>query len=60
MWEVLTGRRDGRVSISGEALANLPAPFFNINQLRKSFESKKLTVHDLVVLSGTFFNVNLC
>ncbi|KAG2406633.1 Peroxidase 24 [Vigna angularis] len=54
MWEVLTGRRDGRVSISGEALANLPAPFFNITQLRQSFESKKLTVHDLVVLSGTF------
>ncbi|XP_014495599.1 peroxidase 3-like [Vigna radiata var. radiata] len=52
MWEVLTGRRDGRVSISGEALANLPAPFFNITQLRQSFESKKLTVHDLVVLSG--------
>ncbi|CAJ1880290.1 unnamed protein product [Sphenostylis stenocarpa] len=52
MWEVLTGRRDGRVSISGEALANLPAPFFNITQLRQSFTSKKLTVHDLVVLSG--------
>ncbi|XP_027920922.1 uncharacterized protein LOC114178961 [Vigna unguiculata] len=52
MWEVLTGRRDGKVSISGEALANLPAPFFNITQLRQSFESKKLTVHDLVVLSG--------
>ncbi|KAL9332206.1 hypothetical protein ACSQ67_001816 [Phaseolus vulgaris] len=61
MWEVLTGRRDGRVSISGEALANLPAPFFNINQLRKSFESKKLTVHDLVVLSGAHtFGVGHC
>jgi len=53
-WEVLTGRRDGTVSISGEALANLPAPFFNFTQLKESFASKGLTVHDLVVLSGTF------
>ncbi|KAG4928551.1 hypothetical protein JHK85_055037 [Glycine max] len=52
MWEVLTGRRDGRVSISGETLANLPAPFFNFTQLKQSFASKGLTVHDLVVLSG--------
>ncbi|KAK7396828.1 hypothetical protein VNO78_17988 [Psophocarpus tetragonolobus] len=52
VWEVLTGRRDGTVSISGEALANLPAPFFNFTQLKQSFASKKLTVHDLVVLSG--------
>ncbi|KAG5044018.1 hypothetical protein AAZX31_03G188000 [Glycine max] len=51
-WEVLTGRRDGTVSISGEALANLPAPFFNFTQLKESFASKGLTVHDLVVLSG--------
>ncbi|KAK7378920.1 hypothetical protein VNO80_04369 [Phaseolus coccineus] len=61
MWEVLTGRRDGRVSISGEALVNLPAPFFNITQLRQSFEGKKLTVHDLVVLSGAHtFGVGHC
>ncbi|KAL1351077.1 hypothetical protein HN51_015052 [Arachis hypogaea] len=52
LWEVLTGRRDGRVSIASEALANLPPPFFNFTQLKQSFESKKLTVHDLVVLSG--------
>ncbi|RYR01579.1 hypothetical protein Ahy_B06g080465 [Arachis hypogaea] len=52
LWEVLTGRRDGRVSTASEALANLPPPFFNFTQLKQSFESKKLTVHDLVVLSG--------
>ncbi|ESW16569.1 hypothetical protein PHAVU_007G167200 [Phaseolus vulgaris] len=52
MWEVLTGRRDGKVSTSNEALANIPAPFFNLTQLRQSFASKGLTLHDLVVLSG--------
>ncbi|XP_047155941.1 peroxidase 3-like [Vigna umbellata] len=52
MWEVLTGRRDGTVSTSNEALANIPAPFFNLTQLRQSFASKGLTLHDLVVLSG--------
>jgi len=53
-WEVLTGRRDGTVSKSIEALINIPAPFHNITQLRQIFANKKLTLHDLVVLSGTF------
>ncbi|XP_061366640.1 peroxidase 3-like [Gastrolobium bilobum] len=52
MWEVLTGRRDGTVSLIGDVLANIPAPFFNFTQLKQSFANKKLTVHDLVVLSG--------
>ncbi|KAJ6764945.1 PEROXIDASE 25-RELATED [Salix koriyanagi] len=52
MWEVLTGRRDGKVSLASEVLANIPSPFFNFSTLLKSFESKGLTVHDLVVLSG--------
>ncbi|KAF9671265.1 hypothetical protein SADUNF_Sadunf12G0029400 [Salix dunnii] len=52
MWEVLTGRRDGKVSLASEALANLPSPFFNFSSLLRSFKSKGLTVHDLVVLSG--------
>ncbi|XP_027367263.1 peroxidase 3-like [Abrus precatorius] len=52
MWEVLTGRRDGTVSKNSEALANIPAPFFNFTQLKASFASKGLVLHDLVVLSG--------
>ncbi|WVY98403.1 hypothetical protein V8G54_030554 [Vigna mungo] len=52
MWQVLTGRRDGTVSISSEALANIPAPFFNLTQLRQSFDRKGLGLKDLVVLSG--------
>ncbi|GAU17600.1 hypothetical protein TSUD_341440 [Trifolium subterraneum] len=51
-WEVLTGRRDGTVSNSNEVLLNLPAPFHNLTTLRQIFASKKLTLHDLVVLSG--------
>ncbi|XP_038721735.1 peroxidase 3-like [Tripterygium wilfordii] len=52
MWEVLTGRRDGRISRQSDALANLPTPFFNFTALKQSFSSKGLTVTDLVVLSG--------
>ncbi|KAB1203032.1 Peroxidase 3 [Morella rubra] len=52
MWKVLTGRRDGIVSSRFEALANIPAPFFNFTQLKNNFASKNLTLHDLVVLSG--------
>ncbi|KAL2514643.1 Peroxidase 27 [Forsythia ovata] len=51
-WSVPLGRRDGRVSISSEALANLPPPFFNITQLKASFRSKGLNDIDLAVLSG--------
>ncbi|KAE8009625.1 hypothetical protein FH972_006053 [Carpinus fangiana] len=52
MWEVLTGRRDGKVSQNASVFANLPPPFFNFNQLKQNFASKNLTLHDLVVLSG--------
>ncbi|KAE9456180.1 hypothetical protein C3L33_11917, partial [Rhododendron williamsianum] len=51
-WPVLTGRRDGRVSLATEVLNNLPAPSFNITQLSTNFASKGLTVKDLAVLSG--------
>lgn len=52
MWEVLTGRRDGKVSLKSEALANIPSPFLNLNQLKQSFANKGLNLHDLIVLSG--------
>ncbi|KAK6130374.1 hypothetical protein DH2020_035879 [Rehmannia glutinosa] len=53
MWEVLTGRRDGKISRASEALADIPSPFSNFTILRQSFANKSLTVKDLVVLSGT-------
>ncbi|XWS76481.1 hypothetical protein CRYUN_Cryun01aG0180000 [Craigia yunnanensis] len=52
LWEVLTGRRDGRVSRISEALANIPSPFSNFTSLVRNFASKGLNVHDLLVLSG--------
>ncbi|KAJ9154432.1 hypothetical protein P3X46_027765 [Hevea brasiliensis] len=52
IWEVPTGRRDGKISRVSEALSNIPSPFFNFTLLKQSFANKSLTVHDLVVLSG--------
>ncbi|KAK0608180.1 hypothetical protein LWI29_026844 [Acer saccharum] len=51
-WEVLTGRRDGRVSLSSEVNANLPSPFSNFSTLWQLFSSKGLNLTDLVSLSG--------
>ncbi|KAF4394437.1 hypothetical protein G4B88_018587 [Cannabis sativa] len=51
-WDVPTGRRDGKVSTSLEALTNLPPPFANITILKSMFATKGLNVKDLVVLSG--------
>ncbi|XP_076897942.1 peroxidase 27-like [Bidens hawaiensis] len=50
-WPVPLGRRDGRVSKASESLT-LPSPAANITQLKADFNSKGLSVKDLVVLSG--------
>ncbi|KAH9315075.1 hypothetical protein KI387_023702, partial [Taxus chinensis] len=50
-WNVPTGRRDGVISISSEALSNIPFPSFNFSQLNASFTSKGLDVKELVLLS---------
>ncbi|CAN6467827.1 unnamed protein product [Victoria cruziana] len=52
MWDVLTGRRDGRVSLLSEANANIPSPFSDFATLLRNFSSKGLGHEDLVVLSG--------
>ncbi|KAJ3672217.1 hypothetical protein LUZ60_006938 [Juncus effusus] len=51
-YRIPSGRYDGRISVNAEALANLPAPFFNLTQLKASFSSKGLSDLDLVTLSG--------
>ncbi|XP_008801172.2 peroxidase 1-like [Phoenix dactylifera] len=50
-WQVPTGRRDGRVSIAQET-RQLPPSNSTISSLISSFQSKGLSVKDLVVLSG--------
>ncbi|KAG8080269.1 hypothetical protein GUJ93_ZPchr0007g3600 [Zizania palustris] len=52
LWEVQTGRRDGRVSSAAEAVANLPSSFADFAKLKEQFASKGLNVKDLAILSG--------
>ncbi|KAJ1423890.1 Secretory peroxidase [Sesbania bispinosa] len=50
-WNVLKGRKDGRVSKASDTI-NLPAPTFNVSQLIQSFAKRGLGVKDMVALSG--------
>ncbi|KAK6945105.1 hem peroxidase [Dillenia turbinata] len=50
-WGVPTGRRDGRVSSSSDALT-LPSPLDSIAVQRQKFAGKGLDDHDLVTLVG--------
>nr|XP_017250959.1 PREDICTED: peroxidase 24-like [Daucus carota subsp. sativus] len=52
MWNVFTGRKDGRVSLSSEATTDMPSPFSNFTTLLSQFQSHGLDMMDLVTLSG--------
>ncbi|XP_060183181.1 peroxidase 24-like [Lycium barbarum] len=52
MWQVRTGRKDGRVSSASEALDSLPSPFANFATLLHQFQDNDLDIVDLVTLSG--------
>lgn len=52
MWDVLTGRRDGKISLTSEVNGNIPSPFSNFTTLKDLFAKKGLNVNDLVSLSG--------
>ncbi|RVW24222.1 Cationic peroxidase 2 [Vitis vinifera] len=56
-WKVLTGRRDGRVSLASET-ANFPASRDSIELQKLRFPDKGLNDQDLVSLVGTDYNFN--
>lgn len=56
LWVVLTGRRDGNVSLASEVRGNIPSPFSNFTTLKQLFLEKGLNVNDLVALSGIQLN----
>lgn len=51
-YAVQSGRRDGRISLKDDPNTNLPAPFFNLQQLQDNFAKKGLTLEEMVTLSG--------
>lgn len=52
LWNVFTGRKDGRVSLSSEATTYMPSPFSDFTTLLTQFQSHCLDLMDLVTLSG--------
>lgn len=51
-WEVPFGRRDGRISVAGEAAKLVPQGHENITSLLGLFQEMGLDILDLVTLSG--------
>jgi peroxidase len=51
-WQVPLGRRDSLNASKSLATQNLPAPSFNLTQLKNAFSNQNLSTTDLVALSG--------
>ncbi|PON57398.1 Peroxidase [Trema orientale] len=51
-YQVTKGRWDGKISMASRVSSNIPKANFTVDQLLKLFNSKGLSLEDLVVLSG--------
>lgn len=58
-WSLKYGRKDGKDSIAAEADRLVPMGGQSVTQLIRFFQSKGLTIFDLVVLSGQS-NITTC
>lgn len=59
LWNVVTGRQDGRVSLASEAVRDLPSAGANFTTLQQQFAANGLDVTDLVALSGILYFIIL-
>jgi hypothetical protein len=50
--QIPTGRRDGMVSAASNVRPNIVDTSFSVDEMRKLFSSKGLSLEDLVTLSG--------
>jgi peroxidase len=51
-WQVLKGRKDGRVSSAALVPGNLPQPTQSLDELTAVFARKGFTRDEMVILSG--------
>ncbi|XP_062095840.1 peroxidase 19 [Humulus lupulus] len=51
-YQVRKGRWDGKISMASRVSSNIPQANFTVDQMLKLFNSKGLSLEDLVVLSG--------
>lgn len=51
-WDVVLGRKDSRTASFDEANKQIPSPFSDVQTLNSSFQSKGLSLEDMVSLSG--------
>lgn len=54
MVQIPTGRRDGKVSSASNVRPNIVDTSFTMDEMIKLFSSKRLSLDDLVTLSGKY------
>lgn len=59
IWEVFTGRKDGKVSNASEAARDLPSASSNYTTLRQLFARNGLNVIDHVALIIRYLIINM-